>query len=283
MKKNEYQLYSDKVKSNKNIAIVSDLHISEKMPNTKLDEVLDTLEEIEPTHIVMPGDLFNVDISTICDDKVTDFINCATEIADVFYVKGNIEDEASILNYSILPCGLKDNKNEYFHILGEEENKIIYNDGINITGIKLPSNFYKLDEAQKLSTLFSKYSIYLDKLSSRCGNENFNILLCHDPIIRDYFKLVEAINDHPSNIDLVISGHNHGGMFPTYLKNIIEPFVKDITKYYPSYTKGMFDIDSNGHMIVSEGVTKYHSDMEILSNLERYHEGTIENVRILKK
>lgn len=283
MKKNEYQLYSDKINENKNIAILSDLHISEKTSNSKLNQVLNTLEEIEPTHIVVPGDLFNVDISTICDDLVTNFINNVTTIADVFYVKGNIEDEDTGLKYSILPSGLKDNKNKYFHIVGENFNEINSQDDLNITGIRLDNDFYKMQEYEKVNVLLNKYKDYLEKISNLCKEDKFNILLCHDPMIRDALKLMEVINERHLNFDLVISGHNHGGMYPKYLKNIIKPFTKDIKKYYPSYVNGIWDIDGNGHMIVSEGVTRFHSDMGLLEHFEKYHEGTIENVRILKK
>lgn len=280
MKKNEYVLYNSKVVSNKNIAIVSDLHISENTPNKKLEEVLDTLDDIHPTHIVIPGDLYNVDTSTICENKVTNFVEDMTSIAETFYVKGNTEDMGSILNMSIFPNGIKENKK--FHILGEDE-KIVHYDGINITGIKIPEELYKKEEKRKMIELLTKYEEYLNRISKKCGDKDYNILLCHDPIMFEVLKIIEGINGNALNIDLLVAGHNHGGMFPKVLKPIINPFTNDINKYYPSYVNGLWETDTNNHMIVSEGVTKYHSEMGILENLERFHNGTIENVRILKK
>ena len=287
MKRNEYKLYSSKVKSDKNIAIVSDLHISESMSDSALTEVLDTLDDINPSHIVIPGDLYNVDISTICEDKVTKFVNEASLIADVFYVKGNIEDKGSILNMRILPTGLSKNNNPKIHILcekiGDYQERFVHYDGINISGIRMPESFYKLSEYEKVTMLLSKYQRYLERLSKQCGESNFNVLLCHDPIIRDMLMVMETIKNEPLNFDLVISGHNHGGMFPESLKPLFKLISKDIKKYYPSYTDGIMTCDNNSIMIVSEGVTKYHSEMGVLEHLERFHEGTVENVRVLKK
>lgn len=286
MRKNEYTLCSSKVKSDKNIAIVSDLHISENSSETTLVEVLDTLDDIDPTHIVIPGDLYNVDMTTIAGNKVTDFVNTATEIAPVYYVKGNTEDLGSILNYRILPNGMEKGQNERLHILCEdingEQTETFTEDDLSISGIILPEEFYKLSESEKVTMLLSRYDKYLDGLLKL--RDGYNILLCHDPIIRDMILLMEAIRDGKVlNFDLVISGHNHGGMFPKSLKPLIKLFSKDITKYYPTYTDGIMNCGDNGLMIVSEGVTKYHSEMGVLERLEKYHEGTIENVRILKK
>lgn len=283
MKRNEYRIYSDKIKDNKNIAILSDVHISEKTSNSRLNMILDELEKIEPTHIVIPGDLYNVDKSTVCEDKVTNFVVNATGIADVFYVKGDIEDESAILNMSILPAGLKHNKNDRLHIFGEDLEELCCQDDLCITGIKLPNSFYKLGEGKKIETLLRKYFEYLERLSEKCHDDKFNVLLCHDPIIRDALKIMEALKDDSLNFDLVIAGHNHGGMMPAVLKEIIKPFTKDIKKYYPTYLKGLWNIDGNGYMIVSEGVTKYHSEMGVLEQLEKIHNGTVENVRVLKK
>lgn len=285
MKRNEYTLCSSKVKSDKNIAIVSDLHISENSSETTLVEVLDTLDDIDPTHIVIPGDLYNVDMTTIAGNKVTDFVNTATEIAPVYYVKGNTEDLGSILNYRILPNGMEKGQNERLHILCEdingEQTETFTESDLSISGIRLPEEFYKQCELEKLNMLFSKYQDYLEKLLKL--KNGYNILLCHDPIIRDILDLMEALKERPLGFDLIISGHNHGGMFPKNLKPLISPFYKQISKLYPSYIKGEVPFGETGTMIISEGVTKYHSEMGVLEKLERFHEGTIENVRIRKK
>ena len=105
MNRIDYTLESSKVDTDKNIAICSDLHINRNTPKEKLDDVLETLSDIQPTHIVIPGDLYDVDDTTIStdlkQDKVSLFIDNASEIADVFYVKGNAEQKSNLLPYGL--------------------------------------------------------------------------------------------------------------------------------------------------------------------------------------
>ena len=287
MNRIDYMLESSKVDTDKNIAICSDLHINRNTPKEKLDDVLETLSDIQPTHIVIPGDLYDVDDTTIStdlrQDKVSLFIDNASEIADVFYVKGNAEQKSNLL-----PYGLYNNHNEKFHLLCERNTdgkyKYVYNNGINVLGIKLPLDFYKLSECQRTKYLLVQYKKYLEKLSKHCGNKNFNVLLCHDPIIVDAMRYLKSSNEVNANFDLIISGHNHGGIWPDYMKPFFKLIGANMELYYPSYTKGIVDIDKeNGKMIVSEGITKFNLDFGKLQLLNRYNEGTIENVKILSK
>ncbi len=284
MKRNEYILYSDKIKEDKNIAILSDLHIHKDMKKERLNDALETLEKIAPTHIVIPGDLYNLDESTIygTENKACHFLKHASDIAEVIYVKGNIEQKEKLI-----PYGLYHNVIENMSLLCEktekgQENFISYDD-MNIAGIEPRKKFYLLTEKERCEELLTKYRKYLEMLSTQCGKEKYNILLCHDPIIRDTFINYKKQYKRDLNFDLIISGHNHGGMFPTWLK----PFLKCSKKVnlewaYPSYTKGM-EFEQNHAFIVSKGVTKFHSESGKLESLEKFHHGTIENVKILRK
>ena len=283
MKRKQYTIYSDKIDSSKNIAVCSDLHLNENTSKKKISEVLETLDEIKPSHIVIPGDLYDVCHSTIevKNDIVTDFINEATDIADVYYVKGNIEQRSMLL-----PYGLYYNNNPHFHLLCENtpsgKDKIIYNNDVNVSAIKLPLDFYYLNEEERCKALMERYNKYLEKLSKYCGTKNFNVLLCHDPIIVKALQLYQK--EHGNlNFDLIISGHNHGGLFPYWLKSVFEFSGADMERLYPTYTKGIFETNYNQYTIVSEGVTRFHSGFGKLQFLEKCHEGTIENVKVLSK
>ena len=127
-----------------------------------------------------------------------------------------------------------------------------------------------------------RYNKYLEKLSKYCGTKNFNILLCHDPIIVKALQLYQKEHDN-LNFDLIISGHNHGGLFPYWLKSVLEYSGADMERLYPTYTKGIFETNYNQYTIVSEGVTRFHSGFGKLQFLEKCHEGTIENVKVLSK
>lgn len=290
MRRIEYTMDSSKVSEDKNIAICSDMHINEKTPDRKIDDVLQTLADIKPTHIVIPGDLYDVDMDDMSSlyERVSQFVEDATEIADVFYVKGNVEQKSGLLPYR-----LYNNHNPKFHLLCERnldgKYRYIKNDGINVAGIKPPLDFYKLSETERVKILLFQYRKYLEKLSRCCGTKDFNILLCHDPIIAaaKYFSEILAADgkwDYNFNFDLVISGHNHGGIWPDWMIPLFKLMGANMDLCYPTFTKGMLDIGHNGEkMVISEGITKFHSDFGRLQMLERFHEGTIENVRVLSR
>ncbi len=252
LKKFEYIIESSKIVEDKNVAICSDLHINKKTPEKKIDDVLQALADIKPTHIVIPGDLYDVDDTTIFNmpDKVSLFIDNATDIADVFYVKGNVEQKSELLPYR-----LYNNNNPKFHLLCEHNSdgkyRYIYNNGITIAGIKLPLDFYVLSESERAKCLLLQYRKYLEKLSKYCGAKNFNILLCHDPIIARTMLYLRTLTSNAKdetnlNFDLIISGHNHGGMWPDWMKPLFKLIGANIELCYPTYTKGMIDIGHNG-------------------------------------
>ena len=287
MKNKEYKIYSEKIKTEKNIAICSDIHISQQTKKEKLIKILDTLNEIKPTHIVLPGDLYNVDTTTVYgdgyyNDNLKKFINELTEIADTYYVRGNNE----ISSY-FLPKWLINNTNQKIHVLCEEidesKNRYFKTEDMTISGIKFDSNFYRLNENNKCSEIIYKYTKYLEKLSKHCGSKDFNILLCHDPIIQKAMLYYKNYFLKKFNFDLIISGHNHGGLFPEWMRPLLKLAGTNIEQAYPTYTKGMIINGKNQYHIISEGITKFHSNSESLKILENYCEGTIENVRILKK
>lgn len=284
LKKQEYIIATDKFIDNKTIAVVSDFHINGEMKNKKIYEVLDALHKIKPTHIVIPGDLYNVDIRTIQEvpkNIVSLFIKDATDIADVYYVKGNMEEENDLLPYHLYI-----NKNKKFHLLCEENydylNKkyskveVAKAKDINIAGIRLSQDIYEANEATKKKILLSRYKEYLENISNQCGKDKFNVILCHDPIIKEVLDILDT------NFDLVISGHNHGGMFPKMLKGPLKVLGVDTAKAYPTYTKGIHSC-GNGSLIVSEGITKFHPEMGSIKFLETFHKGTIETIKVYSK
>lgn len=277
MKRNEYIIYNDKIRSDKNIAICSDTHINTKTTDKKLKEILDTISDINPSHIVIPGDLFDPDIETIHSYRVKRFIDDMTEIAKVYYIAGDAEEH-------FLPAGIRNNCNRKFRILCEKlyfDELFLEDQDVTIAGLRLPNEFYRLGEEEKLQTILFKYRDYLQKLSKDCGDDNFNILLCHDPIITQAMIYFANIYGEHFNFDLIVSGHNHGGDFPKLLKLVRSILATDID-LKSQYTKGAYEVDFDKYAVISEGVTKYDQSLCPFRSLEYFHEGTIENVKVLK-
>lgn len=186
MKRNEYIIESPKVTADMNIAICSDFHINNRTPNEKIDDALQTLDDIKPTQIVIPGDLYDTECEYyIKGGKIAKFIDNAVDIAEVFYVKGNIEPDSGLLPYE-----LYNNHNSRFRVLCERiipsvTHSFIESNGMNIAAIKPDLDFYKLNESTRAMKLYFHYRKYLERISYFCGSKEFYVLLYHDPIIAE--------------------------------------------------------------------------------------------------
>ena len=210
------------------IAQVSDLHNAEMGENN--EKLLTTLHEAKPDIIVFTGDL--IDSRKTKVDVALDFVENAMQIAPCYYVTGN--HEARVQEYTALKEGLTslgvevlENARTEVELSGEK---------ITILGVDDPSfqENYLFGDAEtvmrgKLSTLTSE-------------TDGFTILLSHRPELFDIY--VEF------GIDLVFSGHAHGGQFRLPL---IGGMFAPNQGFFPKYDGGMFT-QGNTSMIVSRGV-----------------------------
>lgn len=272
----KYDIHTKKEIEEQKIAIMSDLHLENFGWDEKNLEIIKTLDKINPTSILIPGDLYNTPSKV--NDYLKTFLNSISDIAEVFYIPGNSE-----IKNGFIPVSILENKNPRLHILGNfistgVSNAVINSKNMSVAGVELKEDFYYQSESNKVEMLLTKYKNYIEKLSTLCQDETFNILLCHDPIIIKAYEELQAL----SKFDLVVSGHNHGGIAPEYLKPLFKVLGLDLEKLYPTFVKGIYEKNQT-NFIVSEGVTKYQSEFGPLKALENFHEGTIEVVRVRKK
>ena len=231
IKLTEYIITSSKVPDSFTcfeIAQVSDLHNAELgEENSKL---LELLSEVEPHIIVLTGDLIDSRHTDI--EIALDFAGKAAQIAPVYYVSGN--HEARVPEYEELKMGLT----EAGVTVLENQKVQITRDGESITlmGIQDPSfrTDYLFGDAESISW----------QAISGLQNESdgFTVLLSHRPELFDVYV--------DTGIDLVFSGHAHGGQFRL-------PFIGGLVApnqgFFPKYDAGRFD-EGNTTMIVSRGV-----------------------------
>ena len=211
------------------IAHVSDLHNAEMgEDNTKL---LTMLQEANPDIIVITGDIvdsYNTDI-----DIALDFAEKAVNIAPCFYVTGNHEARLSS-SLEILLDGLEE---AGVVILGNEK-LIIEQSGemITLLGVSDPSfqADYLFGDAENVISGNLEY--LMDE------EENYCILLSHRPELFDVY--VEY------DIDLVLSGHAHGGQFRL---PIIGGLAAPNQGLFPKYDSGLYH-EEDTNMIVSRGI-----------------------------
>lgn len=210
------------------IAHVSDLHNAELGKNN--EKLLDMLQEAKPDIIAITGDIIdsrNTDI-----DIALQFTKAAMEIAPCYYVTGN--HEARVSEYDELKAGLI----EQGVVVLEDATTEISLDGDTITlmGVNDPS--------YQTEYLFGDSETVMNgKLQEISDAENgFTVLLSHRP------ELFEIYADN--NMDLVLSGHAHGGQFRL-------PFVGGLVApnqgLFPKYDAGLYT-EENTNMVVSRGI-----------------------------
>lgn len=221
---NEYVVESDRIPaafSGFRIVQVSDLHNAEfGNANGKL---LAMISGAEPDIIVITGDL--VDSRNTDVDIALAFARAAVEIAPVYYVTGN--HEARVSEYGDLKAGLRD---AGVTVL-ENEKLPLERDGETITlmGVDDPSFRFGGDLSGVLETLTD-------------GTAGYTVLLSHRPELFDAYV--------SSGVDLVFSGHAHGGQFRL-------PFVGGLVApnqgLFPKYDAGAY-LEGTTTMIVSRGI-----------------------------
>ncbi len=210
------------------IAHISDVH------NTQLGadnaKLLDMLRDANPDIIAITGDLIdsrNTDI-----DIALRFVEEAVEIAPCYYVTGN--HEARIFDYDKLREGMS----ALGVVILEDESADIELNGEKITILGVADPSFQTDYLSGDSEAVMK-----SKLKKIYGKgKNFAVLLSHRP------ELLEAYAD--SGVDLVLSGHAHGGQFRfPFLGGLIAPN----QGLFPEYDSGLY-VRGNTNMVVSRGI-----------------------------
>lgn len=211
------------------IAQVSDLHNAEFGENNA--RLLKLLSKNEPDIIVITGDLIDAQHTNI--DIALNFVKEAIQIAPVYYVTGN--HEASLSQYDRLKDGLE---SVGVSVLDDRVVEL-ERDGEKITliGLSDPDFTIKSDVFEEVPAMVS--TKLKDLISNKSG---YTILLSHRP------ELFQSYAD--CNVDLVFSGHAHGGQFRLPL---IGGLIAPNQGLFPKYDAGLYS-DQNTNMIVSRGI-----------------------------
>ncbi len=227
-----HTIYSEKLPASFNgfrIAHLSDLHIRETEKDN--EKLLAMVREAKPDIIVITGDL--VDGSETDIDSALRFAEKAVTIATCYFVAGNHEERLGE-EYGRLRSGLialdvtvlEDEKMEL--IRGGEK---VFLAGVKDPGFTVP--YLSKDCATVMEDKLQKLKI---------EESSFNILLSHRPELFDVYA--------EYGVDLVFSGHAHGGQFRL-------PFVGGLYApnqgIFPEYDSGVYT-SGDTNMIVSRGI-----------------------------
>ncbi len=177
-------IYSDKINSNLRIVQLSDLHITRATSTTRLRQLVEQVNMLNPDVVVLTGDTV--------DDNI--FL---------------IEEQLGILKELSAPYGIYSimGNHEFYNdvyaakrILDSLGLKFLFNGGVHINN----TNVF-IAGIPDLNTMFERVNFWRTLNPSK--KEDFKVLLSHTPII------INSLSD--GIVDLVLAGHTHGGqIFP---------------------------------------------------------------------
>ena len=227
----KYNVKSEDIPSefdNFRIVQISDLHNAEFGENN--EKLLLMLKQADADIIAITGDM--IDSRNTDVDVAISFAQKAVNIAPVYYVNGNHESRV-LGEYEKLKQGLTD---AGVTILENSSADITIGDeAITLIGINDPTFRMELVD----DTMEQNIAHQLEDMIP--DNDNYKVLLAHRP---EYFDV------YAGNVDLVLSGHAHGGQFRI-------PFIGGLVApgqgFFPEYYEGSH-IKENTEMIVSRGI-----------------------------
>ena len=248
----DYKKYKIKNKKNINVRIahISDIHFSHEYKIKRLKMIKQKIQKMKPDYICITGDL--VDIYDVIYDtnfnEFTTWLKEISEIAKTIISIGNHEyiklTETGCTKTNDISW-LKKLQTERLIVLDNE----IYNDNnITFIGYNPDFDYYYKDKENNPHT----HNKYITKLIKK-ANKEYTILLLHTPMLlvnKDNYKKIENFK----NIDLVLSGHTHGGLIPSFIPGnfgIVSPH----RKLFPKKVRGKIKLETN-NIIISSGVMK---------------------------
>jgi len=221
-----------KLKKEYTIAQISDIHIGGLINATFIKNVVARVNALRPDLVVITGDLVDIDVDKA--DTILQELTALKSKYGTFFIVGNHEyfhDIGKIIQkVKTLNIRVLENENVYIGPQGE---------GFNLVGV------YDL-----FGYRAQQYMPDLPKALQDIESGSPTILLAHQP------KFLEEVGD---NIDLVLSGHTHGGqLFPFQL----------LVKLQQPYISGLHQHTEHTQIYVNKGTGFWGPPMRLGASAE---------------
>lgn len=209
------------------IVLLSDIHNAEFGKNNSV--LIDKVMEQKPDIITITGDLVDSDRTNI--DKTLSLAKELVKICPVYYVTGNHEYWLDANNFDKLITGLK-----------SAGVNVMVNDVIYLSSLEDEIAIIGADDCNLFDDTVKMLSTQIDESKDNELKNCFKLLLAHEP--QYLYKYSSA------DVDLVLSGHAHGGQFRfPYIGGIVAPD----QGLFPKYSSGEY-FENSTTMIVSRGI-----------------------------
>ena len=234
----EYEFETDKVSGPVNIVMVSDLHESEFGKDNA--DLVSKIRELEPDIILCVGDMIT---RTVSDDRLhigLDFMAEMAKIAPTYMSLGNHED----IYVKRHGPGIIDTLKSSGVIILDQEYADVEAAGQTIRIGGIYGYCFRYGQKKEEYYASDKYRFFTEL----CDTDAYRILLCHRPV--DYRLESEITLFEDWDIDLVLSGHTHGGLWQ--LPFIGSPYLPQ-QGFLPKLDKGLKDV-GRANMIIGAGL-----------------------------
>lgn len=262
IKINEYVLKDPKLTKDRVIINMSDIHSNIEA----LTNILVILKKIKANYICVPGDI----VDSVNDSRNEEIINLLKQIGDVsptFLSLGNHEMfEIIRINSKVKIIESKDYLNFFTQIAKNTNCKFLLNEfenvdlstDLSISAINVPFSYY--GKKEKLE----QYKKILENSKVKIDENKFNILLFHSPNSLIQNGKIDISESVIKSMNLILCGHNHGGLVPTFIQDIMNNhygLVGPYAKLFQSNAYGIYNED-NISLLISNGVTKISDSSE---------------------
>ncbi|MCD8021415.1 MAG: metallophosphoesterase [Lachnospiraceae bacterium] len=234
----EYEVIIDDLNSSVRIVCIADLH--GKQFGEGNIRLISKIEAQEPDAIFVVGDMIDPDATAEDAEQFIELVSVLQEIAPVFVSNGNHEQE-------------------YIETTGEDLFGRIAALGVtvvddNFVDVELAGSTLRiggtLDYLCGYGLEEGETSPLLEMMDEFDDTDLPKILLAHMP-----FSALLGSGYTDWDIDLVVSGHTHGGL-------IRIPFVGGLyappwEEWWPKYDMGCFELENNTKMVITSGLSGY--------------------------
>lgn len=230
-----YELNSTKIKSPYHFVVLSDLH--DKAFGYQNQKLLAAIDKIKPEAVYIAGDMITALPGRQFDDTIA-FLKSLSEKYPVYYGSGNHEYRMRIdtEKYGNMSAAYEEKIRNMGIVRLYTGSTVTHRKDVKVYGLEIDRMYYRKWKMPKMP-----FDYTLQKIG-KAEQDCFTILLAHNP---EYFE-----NYAKSGVDLVLSGHVHGGVARIpFFGGVISPKFR----LFPKYDGGLF-VKNKTTMILSRGL-----------------------------
>ena len=247
---------------NKSICLFGDIHFSVKYNTKRFDKILDSVRMNKPDYICITGDIIDSsEVDSIKDiDKLYNFIRELGEISKVIISLGNHEvmliKKRRKREYRY-PTKFVDNLKKINNVIFLDNDKYV-DDNICFIGYTETFSLSFIETGME-DTVINE----LSELLKDIDNKKYNILLSHNPLYVSKEKVYKNVKGY-SKLKLILSGHTHNGLLPTFIKTNTA-LISPNKRFFVPRARGQFK-NGNVDVVITGGVVK----LSYVSRIFRY-------------